>query len=366
VVAEQLLIDEPGRLADVLGTLDPDVRWALDTEFVRERTYFPRLCLVQAAVAGRVVLVDPLRIGDPGLLRSFLSASRRPRIVHAARQDVEVLLPVTGEPLAPLFDTQVAASLLGFPAQVGYGELVRQLLGVELAKGHARTDWAARPLKEAQLAYAADDVRFLGPAAEELEARLAAAGRLAWLEEDCAALSDPALYRNEPAQAWRRLKGLERMRPEERAVARALATWREEVAVRRDLPRGWVMTDDALREIARLRPDSDAALQRVPSLPESLARRRGDQILQQVRDAVASAGAAAEAPALERLTPEQQTEVRRLQDVLQAVAADVGVTAEVLATRRDLVAVVRGARDLPPLRGWRRAVVGEALLAAAG
>ena len=358
------LIDEPGRLADAMGTLDATLRWALDTEFVRERTYFPRLCLVQVAVSGHIVLVEPLRIEDPSLLREFLALSRRPRIVHAARQDVEVLLPLTGEPLAPLFDTQVAASLLGFPAQVGYGELVRQLLGVELAKGHARTDWAARPLKPEQLTYAADDVRYLGPAAEELEARLAAAGRLAWLEEDCAALSDPALYRCDPADAWRRLKGLERMRPEERAVVRTLAAWREERAIRRNLPRGWVIPDDAIRELARLRPRSVADLQRVESLPGAVATRFADEVLQAIRDAAISAPPDADERTVERLTPEQQSGVRRLQEVLQGIATEAGIGAEVLATRRDLTALVRGARDVAPLAGWRREVVGERLLAA--
>lgn len=358
------LIDEPGRLADAMGALDANRRWALDTEFVRERTYFARLCLIQAAVAGKIVLVDPLRIEDPALLRDFLALSRQPRVVHAARQDVEVLLPLTGEPLGPLFDTQVAASLLGFPAQIGYGELVRLLLGVELAKGHARTDWAARPLKPDQLVYAADDVRYLGPAAEELEARLAAAGRLGWLEEDCAALADPALYRSEPGEAWRRIKGLERMRPEEHSIVRVLAAWREERAIRRNLPRGWVLPDDAIRDIARLRPQSAADLQQVPSLPRGAGSRLADEILQQVHDAVAGNAPDIPGRVVDRLTPEQQAGVRQLQDVLQAVATEAGLTAEVLATRRDLTALVRGARDVPPLAGWRREIVGERLLAA--
>lgn len=359
-----LLIEDGGRLADALGGLDAGLRWSLDTEFVREKTYFPRLCLIQAAVGAQILLVDPLQIDDTGLLERFLGASRQPRIVHAARQDVEALLPVTGQPLAPLFDTQVAAALLGFPAQVGYGELVRQLLGVELAKGHARTDWAARPLKAAQLAYAADDVRYLGPIAEELERRLGDAGRLPWHAEDCAVLSDPALYANDPAQAWRRIKGLERMRPEERAVARALGAWREERAIRRNLPRGWVMHDDALREIARLRPGSAADLQRVPALPAAAASRFGNEILEQVRAAPTLGDPLDDDRVTDRLTPEQQAAVRQLQDVLRRVAADTGLNAEVLATRRDLTALVRGARDVPPLSGWRREVVGEPLLAA--
>lgn len=362
-MAAYLLIDGAEKLSELLGGLDAGAGWALDTEFVRERTYYPRLCLVQAAIGGEIVLVDPLRIADDELLRRFLSASRAPHVVHAARQDVEVLLPVTGEPLAPLLDTQVAAALLGFPSQVGYGELVRQVLGVELKKGHARTDWAARPLKLEQLEYAADDVRYLLPVAEELQSRLERAGRSAWLAEDCALLSDPALYRTEPADAWRRLKGLDRMRPEEYAVACALAEWREERAIRRNLPRGWVLPDEALREVARLRPGSAAELRRVAALPGGGAYKLADELLEQVR--LAASRPTPEVPAgAERLTPEQQDAVRRLQAALQETASSVGVGGEVLATRRDLAAIVRGERDVAPLQGWRREVVGERLLAA--
>lgn len=357
------LIDEAAALADTFGRLDPDMRWALDTEFVRERTYYARLCLVQVAVGNEMLLVDPLRVGDDELLRRFLAGSRQPRVVHAARQDIEVLLPLTGEPLAPLFDTQLAAALLGFPSQVGYGELVRQLLGVELKKGHARTDWAARPLKLEQLDYAADDVRYLLPVAEELESRLDAAGRLDWLAQECALLADPGLYSTAPGDAWRRLKGLERMRPEEFGVACALAAWREEAAMRRNLPRGWILPDDALRDVARLQPDSASGLRRVASLPGGPGYRLADELLEQVRNA-RTAPPPAIPLAVERLAPEQQAAVRRLQDALQAVAAETGIGAEVLATRRDLTAIVRGARDVAPLTGWRREVVGNRLLAA--
>jgi len=212
-VAAYELLDEPARFTDRMEALAEAASLAVDTEFVRERTYFPRLCLVQVAEAGRVSLVDTLALEDLGPLEALLGRRSAVKVLHAARQDLEVLMPVTGTPTGPVFDTQIAAALLGFPPQVGYADLVRQLLGVELPKGHARTNWAARPLREEQLAYAADDVRYLGPVAAALTGRLRAAGRVAWLEEDCAAVSDPALYRNEPADAWRRVKGLDRMRP---------------------------------------------------------------------------------------------------------------------------------------------------------
>lgn len=364
-MSEYLLVDRSERLAPALGALGRPAFLALDTEFVRERTYFPRLCLVQVADpdARHVLLVDPIRVEDLAPLAALIADAQLPKVIHAARQDLEALLPLTGSPAAPVFDTQVAAGLLGFPAQVGYGELVRQVLGVELEKGHARTDWAARPLKPAQLAYAADDVRFLGPVATELRSRLEAAGRLEWALEDCAPLSDPATYRAAPEDAWRRFKGLDRLSPEERAVIRDLARWREERAVRRNLPRGWILPDDTLREIARLRPRTAAALAQAGSLPGGAGSRLAAEIL----EVVASARPEPEAPGApgeERLTPEQLDAMKRLQETLQAAARELRLSPEVLATRRDLTAIVRGARDVAPLSGWRRAAIGEALLRA--
>ena len=191
-------IREPAELTGRVAAWPGGRPLALDTEFVRERTYYPRLCLIQAAAAGDVALVDALAIPDGGALAPLLDGPGAAKLLHAARQDIEALLPLTGVPLAPVFDTQQAAALLGFPAQVGYADLVRQLLGIELAKGHARTDWARRPLSAEQLAYAADDVRYLPALAAALEERLDAAGRRGWLDEESAALTTSSLYRVEP------------------------------------------------------------------------------------------------------------------------------------------------------------------------
>lgn len=359
------LLDEQRRFAESIAELGEPSSFALDTEFVREKTYFARLCLVQVECAGRILLVDPLALDDLGPLTALLARRDSLKILHAARQDMEVLLPVTGDPPGPVLDTQVAASLLGYAPQIGYAELVRQELSVELAKGHARTNWAARPLRDEQLAYAADDVRYLAPVAAQLGERLRAADRLAWLEEDCAALLDPALYRLEPGEAWRRLKGLDRMRPEQRAALRALAAWREARAMRRNLPRAWVLDDAALRELARRRPGSRAELERSGMLSPAAASRLGGEILAVLANAQPDAeDAAALAAVPEKLSAQQLALVRRLQEILQRRAAEEGISPEVLATRRDLTAMVRGARDAAPLRGWRRGVIGGALLAA--
>jgi ribonuclease D len=361
----EIPIESPGALRTRVESWPADSPLALDTEFVRERTYFPRLCLVQAATAGDLVLVDVLAIPDGGALTATLNDRKRTKFLHAARQDIEALLPLTGVPLGPVFDTQQAAALLGFSAQIGYADLVQQLLGVDLKKGLARTDWARRPLSPEQLAYAADDVRYLPALAEALAARLAAAGRSEWLAEEAAALDDIALYRVEPSEAWRRLKGLDRMSAEAFRVAGALAVWREERAVARDLPRGWVLPDAAIYELAQARPGTREELSRLSSVTAATASRTGDAILAAIRGALAATEPVTRGPdGPGRPGPDELRRVKSLQERLQAIARELGIQPEVLATRRELAALVRGARELPLLTGWRRSVIGEPLLAA--
>ena len=362
VPAGESPIRDPDALRARVDAWPADAALALDTEFVRERTYYPKLCLIQTAMTGEVALIDVLAIADGGALIAPLSDPRRLKLLHAARQDIEALLPLTGAPLAPVLDTQQAAALLGFPAQVGYAELVRQLLGIELVKGHARTDWARRPLSPEQIAYAADDVRYLPALAATLEERLAAAGRRSWLEEESAALSDLSLYRVESAEAWRRLKGLERLDPAAFGVARALAGWRERRAMDRDLPRGWVLPDAAIHELAQRCPRTRDELSRIAAVPRGTAARAAEEILATIAAAAGEAGARG-TDDVARPGPQQLRRQKSLQRRLTAIAGELGIQPEVLATRRELAALARGARELPVLTGWRREIVGEPLLA---
>ena len=356
-------IRDPEPLEARVSAWPADSAIALDTEFVRERTYYPKLCLIQVAAAGDVALIDALAIADGGALVAPLVDPGRLKLLHAARQDIEALLPLTGAPLAPVFDTQQAAALLGFPAQIGYADLVRQLLGVELAKGHARTDWTRRPLSPDQLAYAADDVRYLPALAQALEQRLDAAGRRAWLDEESAMLRDLSLYRVEPADAWRRLKGLERLDAAGFAVARALADWRERRAMDRDLPRGWVLPDVAIYELAGTRPQNRDELSRLAAVPRGTAQHAADAILAAIADARGEDGVH-DAGEGGRPGPEQLRRQKLLQKQLTALASELGIQPEVLATRRELATLARGSRESILLTGWRRTVVGEPLIAA--
>ncbi len=361
---EATLITQPEALAAAVFRLQATDRLAIDTEFMRERTYFPQLCLVQVASATDCILVDPLAGLDLAPLHALLADPGKLKILHAARQDLEVLFLAGGEVPGPVFDTQVAAALLGFAPQVGYAELVARQLGHSIDKGQTRTDWSRRPLTPEQLAYAADDVHHLLALHTELESALAARGRADWASEETAGYANTALYRIEPADAWRRLKGLGRMAPTDQAAARALAEWRERRAIESDKPRGWILADEAIYALAAQAPKSVADLEGIPSLPPGLVRKRGEELLQllaRVRES-GSAGTVVEAP--RRATPEETARATRYMKIVRTEAEALGIAPEVLATRRDVEALAQGGRDNALLRGWRRAVIGEKLLAA--
>ncbi|MBV8496229.1 MAG: ribonuclease D [Gammaproteobacteria bacterium] len=336
-------------------------RIGLDTEFLRERTYRAQLCLLQLAAPDEAVCVDPLALADLSALAAVLAAPGTTKVMHACRQDLEVLLPLAAA-TRPVFDTQVAASLTGLPAQVGYADLVRRLLGRELAKSHTRTDWSHRPLSAAQIEYALDDVRYLLPLAATLEEQLARLGRLAWLSEELAALDDPRNLTLAPEEAWLRVKGLRDLDPARERVARALAAWREKNAAEHDRPRGWIMADAVLREIVLELPRTSDELAAVAEIPPGLVKRRGAELL-----ALVHASAPHPAPPLpgrQRPDPALSAAAKRLSAVVRQVAAELNLVPEVLATRRDLDEIARGTRDVAPLRGWRAGVVGPRLLAA--
>jgi ribonuclease D len=278
------MIDTADALTAFAGKAMHATTLALDTEFMREKTYRAELCLLQIADGTHAVCIDPLRIPDLAALVPVLSAPGVVKIMHAARQDLEVLLPAVGL-VQPVFDTQIAAALAGHPSQVGYAELARRLLGVELAKAHTRADWSRRPLSTAEQEYALDDVRHLAALRASLLDTLAAKGRVAWLEEELAALANPDALRVAPEEAWKKVKGLPGLDPGRQRLAQSLAAWRERRADERNRPRGWILDDALLREITVRLPRSIEALTALPEMQESVVRKCGEELLALVRDA---------------------------------------------------------------------------------
>jgi ribonuclease D len=337
----------------------------LDTEFARTDTYRSRLCLIQAGTPEGLFCIDTLADLDLAGLWQAIAAPGRMKILHAAKQDMEVFLQRFGAPPGPMFDTQIAAALLGHAPQAGYATLVEAELGVRLDKTQTRTDWSRRPLTAAQIEYAANDVAYLPELAGRLRGRLVEAGREAWALEDSAALLDPSIYGVHPERAFERLSGLEYQPAPVQARARRLAAWREERASRSDRPRQWILADAALMALATANPRDVAAIEALGVLAPGLVRNSGEALLGELRQADADLAAGSLNLAQQaRPAPTDNGQIKRLGAVVQKVAGELGVAPEILATRGDMAAMLRGARDVRPLRGWRRAVIGDALLAA--
>lgn len=354
------LITQPAALSDFIGELSKAPWIALDTEFTRIRTYYARLGLVQIAAAGHIACVDPLAVDIEPLLDA-LYAPCPLKIFHAARQDLEVLYDRRGAVPGPLFDTQIAAALVGYPEQIAYAGLVEALAGVKLAKLHTRTDWEARPLSVEQLHYAQDDVRFLGAIYDALAAELDRRGRMAWLDEECAALGDTRLYANDPARAYLRIKGGHLLPPPGQALLRELAGWRERTAKARDLPRGWVVPDSALIDLARKPPKDVAAIAQVRGMTPAMVRNHGEELLALLcADHETPAGKLWSDP--RPPTAEEQALLRRLQSRVEEAAADAGLAPAVVGGRRAILELMRERRG-PLARGWRHALIGRELVA---
>lgn len=356
------LITDTDALAAFCARMRAERFVAMDTEFMRDRTYFPKLCLVQVAGAEEAVAIDPLAPGlDLAPLLALLDDAAVLKVMHAARQDLEIFFHLGHLP-RPFFDTQIAAMVCGFGEEVAYDTLVSKLAGTTVDKSSRFTDWARRPLSAAQIQYALGDVTHLRVVYERLAARIAKDGRMHWVTEEFEALLDPRLYTVPPEDAWRRLK-LRSRDARFVAVAQALAAWREREARRRDLPRARIIRDDLLLEVAANRPqsvDELRALERVNVDRESAAG-----IVEAIREAMALAR-----EQLPRL-PDPVVlprgigpTVDLLRVLLKYKCEEADVAQRLVAATADLEAIaVDDAADVPALHGWRRQIFGEDALA---
>ncbi|HEX4180144.1 MAG TPA: ribonuclease D [Caulobacteraceae bacterium] len=335
---------------------------AVDTEFMRETTYWPKLCLVQVAAPGLAAVIDPLAEGiDLAPLLAVLGNTAVEKVFHAARQDVEIFHNLGVMP-SPLFDTQIAGMAAGFGEQIAYDALVRQMLKIDLDKSSRFTDWARRPLSDAQLSYALADVTHLAELYPILRERLETTGRMAWVVEEMRQLVDPALYDSEPENAWRRLKP-RKFAAKYLAVLRGVAAWRERTAQIRDQPRGRILKDDAIDEVANQAPTDLEALNRLRSVPKGFGGSRfGPELIEAVRAALADPEGYA--PTIERSqaapAPGSGAVVELLKVLLKARAEDAGVASKLIATVSDLEKIASDDNaDSAVLQGWRREAFGE-------
>lgn len=366
--AAQVLVDGRSGLGALVETAQRTRRIGLDTEFMRERTYRAQLCLVQVSAGDEIYIIDPLKV-DPEPVAMLMADPDVEVLLHAARQDLELFHDRYGIVPTNVFDVQAAAGFSGYGASLSYGKLVEATLGVTLEKGESYTDWCRRPLTQKQLKYAGDDVRYLGAIADHLKDELDRGGRLKWALGEMQTFEDPASYEFQPDAAWLRVKGRGTLSGRQLAVLREIAAWREEEASRRDIPRGWVVKDPTLIELARRSPTSAAALRDIRGLNGKEAERSAKGIL-----AAVERGRNAETIKTSKPPSRSaQERARMLSGLADAVvrsrceAADVAT--ELVVTRSEveslLLDMFSGSLDEDRhrvLQGWRRDLVGQAIL----
>ena len=348
-------VDHPD---DISENISGHAQLGVDTEFMREKTYYAQLCLIQISTRDDIYCVDPLvEAGQTEFWGQLLASSW---VVHSARQDIEVVYQTAGSMPRKIFDTQIAAGLLGMPAQMGYAGLVNELFDVEVDKSHTRADWTRRPLADAVLEYAAEDVKYLLPAADLLSERLEQKNRLDWALQDSLMLLDTALYDVSGDQAIDRLKGARNFRGRRRAAAVRLAAWREKEAIRRDRPRQWIVRDSVLLDIAYNLPSSEKQLAEIEDMPPKLVSRVGQQLIKVV---LATKNLESGYTPPQPPDEAQKALLKEMQSQVAACAKELDIAAETVASKRELSAVIiSGSRDSRVFQGWRRDLIGRDLL----
>ncbi len=344
---------------------------ALDVEFIRERSYIPKLALIQIAVSDTCAIVDPLAVQDLSPLFELVTSPQPLKVLHAAGQDMDVLYWQTGKPPAGIFDTQIAAAIVGLGEQLSYSNLVERLLGVSLTKSQSYSDWLQRPLSPEQLEYALNDARYLLGLHKRLSRRLHSMGRTAWAEEECSKFNLLERYQREPHTLFYRIRGGASLSPQGQAILYELAVWRDREAHELDCPPGSVVHDDPLVQIARMAPRTLEDLQRLRRLPSRLLERSAAALLHTVQRGLTLAEG--EHPQHNRGHRPSETErvmVKVLDTCLKALCAREKLPAAFTATRRDLERLVHHYRQgcvmasgSPLLKGWREELVGRHLLA---
>lgn len=337
---------------------------AIDTEFLREKTYYPKLCLLQMATREESVIIDPFTVEDLNELRPLFEDRSIVKIFHAGYQDLEIMLYDIGCLPTPIFDTQVAASLLGQTQQIGYASLVSSLCGVKLKKTDSFTDWSSRPLSDSQLQYALDDVTYLPAMYDKMHDELIKKGRLDWLESDFAMMSQPETYQEDEQERYKKLKHVMQLNRRQMAAAREMAAWREIEARKRNVPRKWILTDEQIVESCKREPRRIDDLFMVRGVRERLTTRDARALLELITAALDSSPEAwPEIPHPGRSERNVDANVDLLMAIVRLRAREYDIAIPTLASHSDLIKIARGHYDdIDILKGWRRELIGDELL----
>ncbi len=360
-----MVIEKPAELAALCSDLGKASVIYLDTEFVGEGRYYPEVGAIQVAADGRAALIDPLALRDLTPLFEVLLAHDIEKVFHAGRQDLAIFFTIMGRPVAPVFDVQIAAALLGYEEQISLANLVYRVTARSLRKSHSFTDWLRRPLTDKQVEYALDDVRCLAPVHEHLVRELGSRGRLKWAREEFREFERAARFAPaDPREMFRQMRGVERLTGAELSRLREIVAWREETARELNIPVPRICLEAVLMELARRPPDSIAALNEVRGLRPDQVRRFGRGMI----EALGRAAGKTHPPRVERspsLPQEMEPTVDFLVLCLRSLCAEQQIAPGLLANRADLTKVVLYGEKahVSLLNGWRRKAAGEALLA---
>jgi len=356
-------IDTQDRLKEICQKFSQSEFLAVDTEFVRQATYYPILALIQICDGQQIAIIDPVTIDDLGPLMTIFYDDTITKVLHSARQDLEIFYSLNQSVPNAIFDTQVAAALLGYGEQIGYASLVKQLLNVELDKSQTRTDWLKRPLTDKQLTYAADDVRHLAKLYPMQKKKLEQQGRLSWLENDFRFLSSEATYSPSPETIWLKIRGANRLKKQKLAILKNLTSWREYQAIKRNLPRRRVLSDDSLIELASNPPKNLSELGEFNGISNKFIQYNGDEVIAAIQQGLnTDSKDCPQLPTVEKLTQDEEALADCLMAVIHLSAHDNHISPNCLCTRKELNALIKGKRDLNILSGWRNELAGKHLL----
>ncbi len=358
-----LYIETASELESFCKELSQKAWIAVDTEFLREKTYKPQLCLIQVASDEHLACIDPLALDSIDAFLDVLFDRNILKVFHAASQDLEIFYWLRGEVPGPLFDTQIAAPLLGHNEQIGYGNLVKGALNIDLAKSHSRADWTRRPLPPVQLNYALDDVIYLSQLYTQMNEALESRDRLVWLSQDFKDLESNDLYNKPAADMWLRVRGVQKYKGKTLSAIQKLAEWREIVAKESDLPRNWLLKDETIIDISRQMPDSVPELKHIRGLGDSLVRKHGNKLVALLEEAAATTPIPL--PPFKKkpkLSPAQDAIIDLLTTLTKLRSEELQVNAAVLAPRKELEKLFTDPDSSRLTQGWRKMLIGEQLL----
>ena len=353
-------IDTDDELQNYCDRIQNSSTLFIDTEFIREKTYAPVLCLIQVATEDTLACIDPLSIKNLTPFLDLIYNTAITKVFHAARQDLEIFYNLRGSVPKPVFDTQIAASLLGHADQIGYGNLVNAILKVNLDKKYARTDWTQRPLSAEQLEYAINDVIYLREIYHVICQQLDKHNRIQWLDDDFELLTSDASFKVSPEKIWRKVKGNNKLNGQQRAVLQDLAGWREQRAIHSDKPRKWILSDDILLSLAQHQPDSDKKLEKIRGMTDGMIKKSGETLINIIKKSQQRPKEDwPTLPKFNKTTIQQDALIDCMMAIVRLCAAKENISSSMLCSRKDLEKWLVSDEPIALLAGWRKQLAGK-------